>query len=146
MKDFFLLTILVCFGLLSNSLYAQTPINWDLLAEIEIENKHDEKAKAYYSQIIPSENVQALNQKRVKIKGFILPMDVKDGYYILSAFPNSSCFFCGGAGEESVIELKFKDEPKTYKMDDVVTFEGIFRWNSKPFELPYVMEEVEQVE
>lgn len=141
MKYIILLAICIGFG----NLKSQTTINWDLLAEVEIENKHDEKAKAYYSQIIPSDNVQALQKKRVQIKGFILPMDVKDGYYILSAFPNSSCFFCGGAGEESVIELKFKDKPKTYKMDDVVVFEGVFHWNNKPFELPYIMEEVVQV-
>ena len=126
-------------------LAAQTQVNWDVLAEVRFENKHDEAAKAYYAQIIPSEKVQKLDKQRIVIQGYILPMDIKDGYYILSAFPNSSCFFCGGAGEESVIELTFKDKPKAYKMDDVVSFEGIFRWNQTPFELPYIMEDVVEV-
>lgn len=127
-------------------LLAQTALSWDQLAEVTVENKHDEAAKAYYSQIIPSPAIQQLNEQEITIKGYMLPMDVKDGYYILSAFPNSSCFFCGGAGEESVIELTFKMPPRTYKMDEVVTLKGKFQWRNEAFVLPYALLEAKEVD
>jgi len=138
-----LIVLLSCCLLLQLQMQAQPTLSWEMLAEVKLESKHDEQARAFYSQIVPSEAVRKLDGKMVIVKGYMLPMDVKDGYYILSAFPNSSCFFCGAAGEESVIELKFKGSPRTYKMDEVVSLKGRFRWNQKPFELPYILEEAE---
>src|SRR5690606_34579979 len=54
-----------------------------------------------------SSAIKALEGKTVTVKGYIIP---KEGYkshkeFIFSAFPYSMCFFCGGAGPESVMEV-----------------------------------------
>lgn len=73
-----------------------------------------------------SKEVMDLNGKEVFVKGYIIPVDLSGELYALSAYPFSSCFFCGGAGPESVVGLQLK-KPKTYQTDDIVTFTGTLR-------------------
>ena len=48
--------------------------------------------------------------------------------FLLSKNPLASCFFCGGAGPETVIEVYFKEKPP-YKTDDVVEITGKLQLN-----------------
>ncbi|MEM6963324.1 MAG: DUF3299 domain-containing protein, partial [Bacteroidota bacterium] len=49
---------------------------------------------------------------------------------VLSKNPNSSCFFCGGAGPETVLELELKPSAiERYEVDDLKTFKGILKLN-----------------
>lgn len=72
-----------------------------------------------------SQHLKDLHESEVIIKGYVIPMDLEGLNFALSAYPFSSCFFCGGAGPESVVELKLK-ESKKYKTDQIVTFKGKF--------------------
>ena len=58
------------------------------------------------------------------VKGFIIPVEGYKGHkeFILSAFPYSMCFFCGGAGPESVMEVT-AIEPIEYSAE-AVTIKG----------------------
>ncbi len=123
------------------SVSAQTKITWEMLANVEYDFVHSEEYQAYYSQMIPSEDIAALDGKKVTISGFILPVSTDGQDYFLSAYPFSACFFCGGAGQESVIELKLQDENARYEVDDVLTFNGTLRLNDVPFEMSYILEE-----
>lgn len=60
----------------------------------------------------------------MSIKGFIIPLDTDGEAYALSAYPLSSCFFCGNAGPGSVMELLL-EEPRRFHTDEYLTFEGI---------------------
>jgi len=62
-----------------------------------------------------------------------------DHVYALSAFPFSSCFFCGAAGPESVMEILF-DSPQELLTDDVITVIGQIKLNSTPENLPITLE------
>ena len=77
------------------------------------------------------------------IKGFIIPIDPTEHYYVLSANPYSACFFCGKAGPESIMELMLKKTPaEPYELDQFVTFEGIFKLNGTDVEhCNYIMEQ-----
>jgi hypothetical protein len=57
-------------------------------------------------------------------------MDLDDNRgIILSKVPYSACFFCGGAGPESVVEVYFTDKHPRFKADQVIKVTGILRLN-----------------
>lgn len=65
----------------------------------------------------------------------------------LSKFSYSSCYFCGAAGPESVIEIVAKN-PIIYRMDKPISLEGTLRLNRStedreydPFRLLYILED-----
>ena len=60
----------------------------------------------------------------------MIPLDPMGISYVLSQNPNSSCFFCGGAGPETVLELELKPSAiKRYEVDSVVEFKGVLKLN-----------------
>lgn len=122
-------------------LQAQELVTWEDLADVKYSYEYSEAFKTWYSKPTFGESVQALDGQESIIKGYVLPMDVEGEYFILSQFPYSSCFFCGGAGQESVIELRFKKRKKNFKMDEFVTFKGILKLNDMVFEMSYILEE-----
>jgi len=105
-------------------------IDWKLLAKVDFEDRYHEEYEAWYLYPKFSPKVEALDGKQVAIKGYIIPLDVEGGLFALSAYPFSACFFCGGAGPESVISLKFAEDPPRYDTDDVATFTGKLELNS----------------
>ena len=46
----------------------------------------------------------------------------------------SNCYFCGGAGPESIIEIQLKDKNKRYRTDEIATVTGIFQVNATDVE------------
>ena len=90
-----------------------------------------------------SETVKAMEGKEVKIKGYVLPMDVSGEQYVLSAFPFASCFFCGGAGQESVIELRLEDFDRKFETDEYLEFQGILKLNDAELELNYILDKAQ---
>jgi hypothetical protein len=83
----------------------------------------------------------------VKITGFMIPLDGMGFSWVLSRNPNSSCFFCGGAGPETVIELRLKPAAmKKYKLDERRTFKGKLKLNRENMDhLTYMLMEAEPV-
>jgi hypothetical protein len=107
-----------------------TKIDWAFLAKVEWGEKYFEKydENVWYPDY--SEEVLAMDGKLVEIKGYIIPIDVESGFYVLSANPFASCFFCGNAGPESVVELQFEEKlSKTYTTDEIATFQGRLKLN-----------------
>lgn len=105
-------------------------IDWPFLAKVEWGEKYFEEydETVWYPDF--SKEVLALDGKPVEIKGYIIPVDVEAGFYVLSANPFSSCFFCGNAGPESVVELQFEEKlNKTFTTDEIATFEGRLKLN-----------------
>jgi len=90
--------------------------------------------------------VKAFNGKEVQITGYVLPMIYGQNYVALSAYPNASCFFCGGAGIESIVEV-YPIKNRTYKPDEIVTFKGKFKLNDTDVDhLIYLLEKAEEIE
>ncbi|MEO1450490.1 MAG: DUF3299 domain-containing protein [Bacteroidota bacterium] len=135
---------LVCF--LPVSALAQTELDWSMLAEyVSYDTKFDDAAG--YMQVIPEYKgpLAKLDSQIVRITGYILPLDTEGNQVMLSAFPYSACFFCGGAGRESVLELKLADPDLRFDMDDVLMFEGMLELNRDPFGLNYYLHEARVV-
>lgn len=71
-----------------------------------------------------AEALQALNGESVVITGYIIPVDVKGGQYVLSQFPLKQCFFCGNAGPETILNLHFESHPPHLLTDMFVAVQG----------------------
>ncbi|MGB0929700.1 MAG: hypothetical protein ACPGVB_02915 [Chitinophagales bacterium] len=106
-------------------------ITWLTLTDVKFEEKIAPEDSALYLYPTFGKIVKSLDGKKVSIKGFVIPIDATEHYYVLSANPFSACFFCGKAGPESIMELELKSDPsRAYQMDQFSTFEGTFRLNS----------------
>lgn len=94
---------------------------WKTLAKITYKKEYDEFLGFKIDKPVFSEEIKALNGKEVTVKGFIIPVEGYKGHkeFILSAFPYSMCFFCGGAGPESVMEVT-AIEPVEYSAESIV--------------------------
>ena len=93
------------------------------------------------------QSVQKLSGKPVELTGYVLPVDLESNVYVLSAFPFSACFFCGGAGPESVVSLKFKKSGKKFKTDERRTFRGTLKLNADNiYELNYILADAEMLD
>lgn len=106
-------------------------ITWLTLTDVKFEEKIAPEDSALYLYPTFGKIVKSLDGKKVSIKGFVIPIDATEHYYVLSANPFSACFFCGKAGPESIMELELKSDPsRAYEMDQFSTFEGTFKLNS----------------
>jgi len=129
MKKLLPLLISLCFYASAQAQKTAQIIDWKVLAKVDFVDQYFPEYEAWY--LIPKfqEEVKALDQKPVIIKGYLIPMDVEGGEYALSAYPFSACFFCGGAGPESVIKLELAEKTERYETDDIVTFSGTLELN-----------------
>jgi hypothetical protein len=89
-------------------------LSWKLLAQVELVKTKDR----YVPQF--SSGVAALDQKQVKVQGFMLPLEMgdKQTHFVLAAMPQT-CAFCMPGGPESMVEVKTK-APVKYSLDAVI--------------------------
>ena len=129
MKRFFLSLVFV---LVMVCLYAQPKADgWSEFASTKFVPKYNEKSKEYFTYPNFSNGLKALEGKEITIQGFYVPFASEEGnYIILSKFPMSQCFFCGGAGPESIVEVTFTKPPGKFQVDDLVTVKGKLKLNA----------------
>lgn len=127
-KLFFLSLILI----FNTSLFAQTKVTWKQLADVRYEVKYLEDFGAEYMTPVFGKTPKIYADKEVIVTGYIIPVDEETGAYILSRNPYSSCYFCGNAGPETIVELWFySQKKKRYKMDERMTFKGKLTLNDE---------------
>ena len=92
-------------------------LSWALLSSVT--------ARTEKNKIVPSfpPAVQALNDKPVKVQGFMLPLEPgeRQRHFLLSAVP-TTCGFCVPAGPEGLIEVR-TSTPVKYTVD-AITVQG----------------------
>ncbi|MBI1222985.1 MAG: DUF3299 domain-containing protein [Bacteroidetes bacterium] len=121
-------------------------ITWKTLSDVKFEKQWDKKEGMYVLYPSFGESVKKMAGKEVQISGYVIPVDYNENFYVLSAFPYSACFFCGGAGPESVISLKFKDKSERFKTDTKLEVKGRLELNSSDiYEMNYILRDVEKV-
>ncbi|MEO0897517.1 MAG: DUF3299 domain-containing protein [Bacteroidota bacterium] len=135
----------VFFAFFSHQLIGQPRLEWSDLTNISFMTYQDRTAGIAYMKPIFQEKVMKLNKQEISITGYMIPLDVEGYQYVLSAYPNASCFFCGGAGKESVIEIFLKNFDKRYEIDEIVTLKGVLELNDGEMGLCYKLNEAEEV-
>ena len=143
-KEILLTTFFIMF---MGHFFSQNIITWQLLKDVEFDEIWSEEFQAYYMVPKFSKSVKEMDGKEVQIRGFIIPVDIVQDYYVLSANPYSSCFFCGQAGPESVMEIQMIKKYEGLRMDQVITFQGTLRLNIDDiYQLNYILEEAQIIE
>lgn len=128
--------LLIGLCIVGTSVFAQTKTDmWKEFAKTKFEPKYYEKIGEYLFYPSFSPELKSLVGKEVTLEGFYVPFAPEDGnYIILSKFPMSQCFFCGGGGPESIAEVMFKDGSTKFQVDDVVTVKGKLKLNADDVE------------
>lgn len=126
--------VLLVFFLLSINTYGQTAKEdnvWKSLSKISYKKEYDELMGFKVDKPVFSEGIKKMEGKEFTIKGYIIPIEGYKSHkeFIFSAFPYSMCFFCGGAGPETVMEVEAVDGIK-YSAD-AITIKGVLHLNDK---------------
>lgn len=102
---------------------------WKKLSKVTFQKKYDDLMgfKVDFPVFAPS--VQQMDGQEVIIKGYIIPVEGYKSHkeFVFSAFPYSMCFFCGGAGPETVMEV-VASKPVKYTAESV-TLKGTLELN-----------------
>jgi len=120
-----LIFILVFF--ISNSVFSQIEIDWLKLRDVYYKSEYKEEMYGYFQTPYFGKELESLDNKEVKITGYMLTLAPDEGIFILSQNPYADCFFCGFGGPESAIELRLKPGYDDFLMDELVTVTGILR-------------------
>lgn len=109
---------------------AQTDNVWKSLSKITYRKEYDELMGFKIDKPVFSDAIKSMEGKTITVKGYIIPVEGYKSHkeFIFSAFPYSMCFFCGGAGPETVMEVSAK-EPVKYTTEQI-TLTGTLRLNS----------------
>lgn len=113
------------------SAQAQSPENlWKTLGKITFKKQYDELLGFKVDVPVFSQEILNMEGKIVTVKGYIIPVEGYKSHkeFVFSAYPYNMCFFCGGAGPETVMEVYAK-EPIKYTAEPV-TIKGRLELNS----------------
>lgn len=125
MKKSLLLSALAIFliGISAQQGQAQGDNLWQSLADLTFKKEYDEMLGFKVDVPVFSPALKELEGQEVTIKGYIIPVEGYKSHteFVFSAYPYNMCFFCGGAGPETVMEvyaaeaIKYTAEPVTIK-------------------------------
>jgi len=119
---------------------------WKTLSQLTYKKEMDEFLGFKIDKPVFGAPVKALEGEEITIRGYIIPVE---GYqdqteFVFSAYPYSMCFFCGGAGPETVMEVEAR-EPIEYTADPI-TLKGTLHLNPDDINaLMYKMTDARQV-
>ncbi|MEN3293999.1 MAG: uncharacterized protein V7642_3252 [Burkholderiales bacterium] len=112
-------------------------VSWNTLAKVKQVKTKD--------RILPefTKEVTALNEKEVKLQGFMMPLEPgeKQKHFLISVNPQS-CAFCLPAGPEGVVEVKSKT-PVKYTFEPVILSGKMSVLKDDPMGLYYRLTEAE---
>lgn len=138
------LSIMILTGAMAQTDAAKN--TWKTLGKITFKKQYDEFMGFKVDVPVFSPEVKALDGKEITIKGYIIPTEGYKSHkdFVFSAYPYNMCYFCGGAGPETVMEVTAIEGIK-YTADPVI-IKGILQLNSGDInQLIYTMTEAELV-
>ncbi len=117
---------------LTGNTFAQPPSDgWDLFARVKFTEKFLKELNEYYLVPFLDSKIKLHEGKEITLKGYYLPYELDDkNRIIISKNPYSQCFFCGGAGPESVSEIVFASKRQRFKADQIITVTGTLKLNA----------------
>lgn len=116
------------------SLESKSMDYWKMFADISEERKFVEEEDTYYPMPVFTPTLLNLNDKEIKLSGYYLPYSQSDSVIIISRYPYANCFFCGGAGIESVAMVELVEaSSETYSTDQILMVKGTLELNSTNF-------------
>ncbi|WP_035756486.1 hypothetical protein [Hugenholtzia roseola] len=120
------------------------PLTWKALAKVSFRSELDNTLGYKVSRPIFEKSVEAYENQEVVIEGYIVPLEIGEKYFVISAYPFASCFFCGQAGIETVMEVYVN---KPIRLDkETIKVKGKLKLNRKDANrLIYILEEAQEI-
>ena len=125
-KKFLTLVLLIIFCALAT---AQEQLNWDDFADVSFKPVYSAIYDTNFLKPTFGDAIESYRGKEVSIQGYFLDITGSGDIYLLSRNPMASCFFCGGAGPETIIEISFEKSPP-FHTDQVIRVTGILELNA----------------
>ncbi len=127
---------------LSGLCQAQT--GWELLATTQIVKGHDPFLNEEIELPDFSEKLLASEGSQITLEGFIIPLqqNTEQDFFVLSRFPFQSCFFCGAAGPETVVEV-YSDRKVSFTDEQVRVTGTLYLNPDDPLHLFFVLKNCE---
>ncbi len=124
-----LLILLIISVWMQPHLFAQQKLSWTDLNDVSFHDIYSAKYGEYFMKPTFGDMIKSYEGTKVRVKGFFLDFSYDDqAFHMISKNPMSSCFFCGGAGPETIVEVVFEQKPP-FKTDQVVEVTGILELN-----------------
>ncbi|KEO74982.1 hypothetical protein [Anditalea andensis] len=135
--------------LLSTATVIKEPDIWALFSKTRFTERLNRELSMYFLYPTFPDEVKALDGKEIILSGFYIPLDFdEDRTIIISKFPMAQCFFCGGAGSESVAVAYLQNKPnKRFKTDQIIKVKGTLTLNEKDVdELNFILKNAKIIE
>ena len=119
---------------------------WKTLSKITYKKEYDEFLGFKIDKPVFADQVQNLDGEEIIVRGYIIPVEgyKSNNEFIFSAYPYNMCFFCGGAGPETVMEVESVEDIE-YTAEQVV-LKGKLNLNADDVNrLMYLLTEASQV-
>lgn len=104
----YLLALVLSWMFIGLSAQSNNTSVWKTLAKITYKKQYDELMGFKIDVPVFSAPIKVLEGTEIIVKGYIIPVEGYKSHkeFIFSAFPYNMCFFCGGAGPETVMEVE----------------------------------------
>lgn len=119
--------------LISLSAIHKEPDLWVLFSKTRFTERLNRELSMYFLYPSFPDELKAIDGQEITLSGFYIPLDFEDDRtIIISKYPMAQCFFCGGAGSESVAVAYLQGKPgKRFKTDQIIKVKGILTLNEK---------------
>lgn len=134
-------------GVFSQISIAQDESVWKKLSKITYKQEYNELFGFKVDIPVFSDQIKEMQGQTIEVKGYIIPIEGYKSHkeFMFSAFPYNMCFFCGGAGPETVMEV-YAMEPIEYSAEQV-RIKGKLTLNADDINrMMYILEDVELIE
>ncbi|KAA1242384.1 hypothetical protein [Aquimarina sp. RZ0] len=111
-------------------LIAQQKLSWEDLEEVSFHDVYNVHYDDYFLKPTFGPIIKSYEGSKITISGYFLDFSYEEEFHMVSRNPMSSCFFCGGAGPETIVEVIFKNK-SNYKTDQVIEVTGILELNAE---------------
>lgn len=122
--------MLICIFLYGSTAHAQSTDGWLLFAKVKFKSMFFQEYKENFLVPMFDSKIKAVEGLEITLQGHYLPMELEgNNVIILSKYPYAQCFFCGGAGPESVAEIIFSTKHPKLKADQLIKVVGKLQLN-----------------
>ena len=123
------------------------PAGWEILDDVKFETRYVEEAGGEYFFPVVNNDLKGIIGKSITIKGYYIPVEMEGNAIIISKYPYTSCFFCGGAGPQSVAAVKVEGKIGEYYLDELITVQGRFSVNATDVDmLNFIIEDAKIID
>ena len=145
MKLYNKITLCILLCSISTGLAINNPAEgWYLFARTKFVSTYFKEYDEYF--LVPQfdSNLRQLVGSDIILKGYHIPLGLQDNSLVISKNPYAACFFCGGAGPETVAEINLKSKRPKLKADQIITVKGKLRLNDKDTEhMNFILDDAE---